>query len=177
MKTYAVVLALFVGADSFAPAFQSRRTFGVVTSTGAEEDNVAEAEPVVAEEPAPEPEPVPEPEPEPEPELEFQALTRPIPGEGDDENGFSQIEKDRISENAFECHGFFPDLRTEAQLPPSVLKFREQPKSEKELAAIKAKYASMSEADAAFSILVDLGMMEDYDKLGEYSDDFPDDAL
>lgn len=34
MKTYAVVLALLVGADSFAPAFQSRRTFGVVTSRG-----------------------------------------------------------------------------------------------------------------------------------------------
>ena len=36
------------------------------SSAGAEEDNVAEAEPVVAEEPAP------EPEPEPEPVLEFQ---------------------------------------------------------------------------------------------------------
>ena len=54
---------------------------------------------------------------------------------------------------------------------------REQPKSAGELAAIKAKYASMSESDAAFAMLLDLGLMEDYDKLGEYSDDFADDAM
>ena len=95
----------------------------------------------------------------------------------DDENGFTHFEKERIIENVFECHGFFPDLRNESQLPASVLKMREQPKSAGELAAIKAKYASMSEADAAFAMLLDLGLMEDYDKLGEYSDDFADDAM
>lgn len=46
----------------------------LTSSAGAEEDNVAEAEPVVAEEPAPEPEPVPEPEPE----LEFQGKDKDI---------------------------------------------------------------------------------------------------
>ena len=95
----------------------------------------------------------------------------------DDEGGFTQSEKDRIVENVFDCHGFFPDLRPDSQLPASVLKMREQPKAANELAKIKAKYASMSEADAAFTMLIDLGLMEDYDKLGEYSDDFADDAM
>ena len=103
-------------------------------------------------------------------------LSTPLPVV-DDEDGFTQFEKDRIIENVFDCHGYFPDLRSESQLPAAVAKMREQPKSAGDLAAIKAKYASMSEADAAFTMLVDLGLMEDYDKLGEYSDDFADDAM
>ena len=104
------------------------------------------------------------------------ALSAPMPA-SDDVDGFTQAEKDRIIENVFDCHGYFPDLRPDSQLPASVLKMRDQPKTEKDLAAIKAKYASMSEADAAFTMLIDLGLMEDYDKLGEYSDDFADDAM
>jgi hypothetical protein len=97
--------------------------------------------------------------------------------EEDDEDGFSMAEKQQIIENVFECHGFFPDLRSDSQLPDSVRKMREQPKTSKELSSIKEKYAAMSEADAAFSMLVDIGLMEDYDKLGEYADDFEDDAM
>jgi hypothetical protein len=95
----------------------------------------------------------------------------------DDEDGFNAVEKARITDNCFDCHGFFPDLRSEAQLPAAVLKMREFPKPEGELAAIKARYAAMSETDAAFAMLCDLGLMEDYDSLGEYSDDFADDAM
>ena len=93
-----------------------------------------------------------------------------------EEGGYTAAEKERIIDNVFECHGYFPDFRTEDQLPAAVRKMREQPKPEKELASLKAKYAAMSKADAAFTMLVDLGMMEDYDSLGEYSDDFADDA-
>lgn len=46
----------------------------LTSCAGAEDDNVAEAEAVVAEEPAPEPEPVPEPEPE----LVFQGKDKDI---------------------------------------------------------------------------------------------------
>jgi hypothetical protein len=90
---------------------------------------------------------------------------------------FTQAEKDRIVDNVFDCHGFFPDMRDDSELPAEVISMRDQPKSADELKEIKAKYASMSEADAAFTMLVDLGLMEDYDKLGEYSDDFADDAM
>ena len=103
-------------------------------------------------------------------------LSPAIPAD-EDEDGFTPSERAQIVENVFECHGFFPDLRSESQLPESVKKMRDQPKSSGELAAIKSKYAQMSEADAAFTMLLDLGLMEDYDKLGEYSDDFPDDAM
>lgn len=90
---------------------------------------------------------------------------------------FTQAEKDQITDNVFDCHGFFPDLRADSELPDGVLAMREQPKAADELKEIKAKYASMSQADAAFTILCDLGLMEDYEKLGEYSDDFDDDAM
>jgi hypothetical protein len=92
-------------------------------------------------------------------------------------DSFTAAEKERIIDNVFDCHGFFPDMRDESELPSEVVAMREQPKSAGELAAIKAKYASMSESDAAFTMLVDLGLMEDYDKLGEYSDDFADDSM
>jgi hypothetical protein len=90
---------------------------------------------------------------------------------------FSTSEKEQIIDNVFECHGFFPDMREESELPAEVVAMRAQPKPADELAAIKAKYSSMSEADAAFTMLVDLGLMENYDLLGEYSDDFADDAM
>ena len=92
-------------------------------------------------------------------------------------DSFTQAEKAKISENVFDCHGFFPDMRDDSELPAEVLSMRDQPKPAAELKEIKAKYASMSEADAAFTMLVDLGLMEDYEKLGEYSDDFADDAM
>ena len=92
-------------------------------------------------------------------------------------DSFTQAEKDRIIENVFDCHGFFPDMRDDSELPAEVISMRDQPKPADELAAIKAKYASMSESDAAFTMLVDLGLMEDYEKLGDYSDDFADDAM
>jgi hypothetical protein len=92
-------------------------------------------------------------------------------------DSFSKAEKEQIIENVFECHGFFPDMREENELPAEVIAMRAQPKPADELAAIKEKYSSMSEADAAFAMLVDLGLMENYDLLGEYSDDFADDAM
>jgi hypothetical protein len=103
-------------------------------------------------------------------------LSPPAPEE-DDPDGFTTAEKDRMADNVFDCHGYFPDFRSNAQLPAAVLKMRAQPKPEKELAAIKAKYGAMSKADAAFTMLCDLGMMENYDTLGEYSDDFDDFAM
>ena len=95
----------------------------------------------------------------------------------DDAGGFSGVEKQRVVDNVFECHGYFPDLRSDNQLPASVRKMREQPKSKSALSTIKNKYASMSQADAAFAVLCDLGMMENYDLLGDYSDDFDDYAM
>eukprot|EP00545_Synedropsis_sp_CCMP1620_P014808 CAMPEP_0119004680 /NCGR_PEP_ID=MMETSP1176-20130426/1288_1 /TAXON_ID=265551 /ORGANISM="Synedropsis recta cf, Strain CCMP1620" /LENGTH=127 /DNA_ID=CAMNT_0006956415 /DNA_START=62 /DNA_END=445 /DNA_ORIENTATION=+ len=93
------------------------------------------------------------------------------------EETFTQAEKDKITDNVFDCHGFFPDLRADSELPAEVLEMREQPKPAEELKEIKAKYAAMSKPDAAFAILVDLGLMENYDKLGDYSDDFDDYAM
>jgi hypothetical protein len=90
---------------------------------------------------------------------------------------FTEEEKDKMSSNVFDCHGYFPDFRADSELSEEVLAMREQPKAKDELKEIKAKYASMSKEDAAFTMLVDLGLMEDYDKLGEYSDDFADDAM
>lgn len=95
----------------------------------------------------------------------------------DDAEGFTRQEKTQMMETVFDCHGYFPDFRSDEQLPDAVIKMREQPKPEGELAAIKEKYAKMSTADAAFAILCDLGLMEDYDGLGEYTDDFDDDAM
>ena len=50
---------------------------------------------------------------------------------------------------------------------------RQQPKSQIELASIKKKYEAISnEAERVYTMLVDLGMMESYEYLEEYSDDF-----
>jgi hypothetical protein len=93
-------------------------------------------------------------------------------------NEFTAAEKDRVIENVFECYGYFPDMRDESELPADVRSMRAQPKAPGELAEIKAKYnAIKDESERAFRILVDLGMMEDYDKLGDYSDDFDDYAM
>jgi hypothetical protein len=90
---------------------------------------------------------------------------------------FSALEKERFINNCFDCHGFFPDMRDDSELPEEVLAFRQQPKPAEELAEIKAKYAAITnESDRAYTMLLDLGLMEDYDKLGAYSDDFADDA-
>mmetsp|Transcript_23885 Transcript_23885/g.27195 ORF Transcript_23885/g.27195 Transcript_23885/m.27195 type:complete len:284 (+) Transcript_23885:91-942(+) len=84
-------------------------------------------------------------------------------------------EKDIMSTTIFDTFGFFPDLRTDAELPKSIRKMRQQPRPKKELEKLKAKYNSMDESDAAYAMLVDLGLMEDYSSLEEYSDDFDDD--
>eukprot|EP00545_Synedropsis_sp_CCMP1620_P005761 CAMPEP_0119005110 /NCGR_PEP_ID=MMETSP1176-20130426/1532_1 /TAXON_ID=265551 /ORGANISM="Synedropsis recta cf, Strain CCMP1620" /LENGTH=237 /DNA_ID=CAMNT_0006956879 /DNA_START=38 /DNA_END=748 /DNA_ORIENTATION=+ len=116
-----------------------------------------EPEPVVVEAPAPAPAPAPEPEPEPEPEPVAPAapaytfLNDPAPS-ADDPDGFTGAEKDKMVDNVFDCHGYFPDFRADSELPAAVLKMREWPKPEAELASIKEKYAAMSKPDAAFAI-------------------------
>lgn len=94
------------------------------------------------------------------------------------EETYTQAQKEKIIEDVFECHGFFPDLRDDSELPAEVIAMRKQPKSKAELAEIKEKYAAIKDdSDRAFAMLVDLGLMEDYDKLGEYDDNFADDAM
>jgi hypothetical protein len=95
----------------------------------------------------------------------------------DDAVGFSPEEKSQVINTVFECHGYFPDLRTDDELPAEVLQMRQQPKSKTELSDIKAKYASIEdESERVYTMLVDLGMMESYDHLEEYNDlDFDDD--
>ena len=95
-----------------------------------------------------------------------QAVDAPDPG-------YTAEEKLEVVNNVFECHGFFPDLRSEDDLPPEVRMMRQQPKSQIELASIKKKYEAISnEAERVYTMLVDLGMMESYEYLEEYSDDF-----
>lgn len=94
------------------------------------------------------------------------------------ESEFTDEEIASVSNRVFECHGFFPDLRTEEELPPEVRKMRQQPKSKSELVAIKRRYDAIpNESERVYTMLVDLGMMESYDDLGEYTDDFDDDEL
>lgn len=86
---------------------------------------------------------------------------------------YTSDEKMKIVNNVFDCHGFFPDLRGEDELPPEIRLMRKQPKSESALSSIKSKYAAISdESERVYTMLVDLGMMESYDHLAEYSDDF-----
>lgn len=93
----------------------------------------------------------------------------------EDSDSFSLEEKQRIRDAVFECHGFFPDLRAEHELPTDVRHMRQQPKSTSDLAAIKQKYAAISdEAERVHTMLIDLGMMESYDQLEPYADDFDD---
>jgi hypothetical protein len=106
----------------------------------------------------------------------MKAIITATPSKQDDTVGFSSEEKSNIMNTVFECHGYFPDLRTDEELPPEVLQMRQQPKSKGELAAIKATYASIEdESERVFTMLVDLGMMESYDHLEDYNDqDFDD---
>jgi len=92
----------------------------------------------------------------------------------DEGDTLTEAEKELMMSNVFTTHGFFPDLRTDSELPRSARKMRQQPKSKSELEKLKGKYNSMNESDACAAILVDLGLMEDYSSLEEYSDDFDD---
>jgi hypothetical protein len=94
------------------------------------------------------------------------------------ESGYTTEERLKIINNVFECHGFFPDLRSEDELPAEIQLMRQQPKSKSALAAIKLRYAAIpDESERVYTMLVDLGMMESYDHLEEYSDNFDDSDL
>lgn len=81
-----------------------------------------------------------------------------------------------IKNNCFEVHGFFPDLRPFEDLPKDIQAARKT-KTGEELEEAKAKYAAIkSDSDRAYAVLVDLGLLEDYEKLGDYDDNFDDNA-
>uniref|UniRef100_A0A7S1E9J8 PS II complex 12 kDa extrinsic protein n=1 Tax=Thalassionema nitzschioides TaxID=33649 RepID=A0A7S1E9J8_9STRA len=81
------------------------------------------------------------------------------------------VEKEQIMENVFECHGYFPDFREFDELPASVREMRSL--SGDELKEATAKYSSMKDdSERCYQVLVDLGLLEDYSSLGEYSDNF-----
>jgi len=86
------------------------------------------------------------------------------------ESEFTEEELMVISDTAFQCHGFFPDFRTENELPKEIRRMREH-KSVEEVAIIKAKYDDIEdESERVYRMLVDLGLMENYDELEDYSE-------
>jgi hypothetical protein len=108
----------------------------------------------------------------------FGTALAPTPVKDAGESGYTSEEKLKIINNVFDCHGFFPDLRSEDELPVEIQLMRQQPKSKSALAAIKSKYAAIpDESERVYTMLVDLGMMESYDNLEEYSNDFDDSDL
>jgi hypothetical protein len=128
------------------------------------------------------PKPVPTP-PKPAAKKEPVAV-KPLPVkkeavvEDDPTETFTSAEKVKIADNVFDCHGFIPDLRPESELSSEVRKMRQQPKAAGELRLIKQKYEAIEdESERVYTMLVDLGMMESYDHLDEYTDDFDDEEL
>lgn len=108
----------------------------------------------------------------------FGTTLAPKPVQDVGEPGYTSEEKLKIINNVFDCHGFFPDLRSEDELPVEIKLMRQQPKSKSALAAIKSKYAAIpDESERVYTMLVDLGMMESYDHLEEYCNDFDDGDL
>jgi hypothetical protein len=130
--------------------------------------------------PAPAPTPVAKKEPvaavKP-PQVKKEPKKEPVVEE-DPAASFTSAEKLKIADNVFECHGFFPDLRPESELSSEVRKMRQQPKAAGELRVMKKKYEAIEdESERVYTMLVDLGMMESYDHLNEYTDDFDDEEL
>ncbi|KAI2494325.1 hypothetical protein MHU86_17156 [Fragilaria crotonensis] len=109
---------------------------------------------------------------------QFRTALSPKSGEIPVEPGYSKEDKMKIVNNVFDCHGFFPDLRGEDELPLDVRLMRQQPKSKSALLSIKSKYEAIpDESERVYTMLVDLGMMESYDHLDAYSDDFDDEDV
>jgi hypothetical protein len=110
-----------------------------------------------------------------EKESQLSSALSPKSGEVPVEPGYSKEDKMKIVNNVFDCHGFFPDLRSEDELPLEIRSMREQPKSKSALLSIKTKYEAIpDDSERVYTMLVDLGMMESYDHLDAYSDDFDD---
>merc|ERR1712087_918471 len=83
-------------------------------------------------------------------------------------DSYTVDEKEKMVNSCFQAHGFFPDVREEDELSADVRKMRQYSAlGEKKLKGIKAKYAGMSTEDECYNILIDLGLMEDYSKMGQ----------